>query len=453
MGVARSFISILILGVAAPSFGQTPPLEEPDSEDSTALSKGVAPVSAGRATEMAMEEDPDAVRRTVRQHEDDVADTARQAKGEADPTSPDDTAKTEGSVAPGRSSAETRKNFQFEWYASARVHAVNAYNVTNDESSTNLADGNSRIGARVQWDPAESWSLFSRLELGFDAVTLFSGKASTEGFGSLTPRLFNVGFENDKLLVSYGQSWSTYYKVAGVTDKFSVFGGNASGVYNAATVGDKTGLGRAEQVVQARVYVDDFQGLFDLKPFNLNIQYQRPTDIPFTESDKYEYGYGISVWLETESEFGIGLAYNRSVVPKEIIAGTNPAGLDGDAEAFAMGFRTFGEKWYASLTYSDLRNVEVTNLGQYVDSQGVELYAQRQISDRWWIIGGGNYLKPTGDDPDAGEFEIKYVVLGARYTFRSFERMVFMEYKFSESRTVSGDPGKDELSLGVRWDF
>lgn len=456
MRAATVVIAVLVVA-GAPSHGQSPSPEEPAAESTANFSEEVeqeTSASAGRSTEMSMEEDPDAIRRSVRQQEEVISETAQEDKDGTGPVSPpDDTATTEGPVGQAPPSARLQKKFQFEWYASARVHASNTYDVVTGDRESNLSDGNSRIGARVQWDPVESWSLFSRLEMGFDSVGLFSGKANTDGFGSLTARLFNVGVESDKLLLSYGQSWSTYYKIAGLTDKFSVYGGNASGVYNAGTVGDKTGLGRAEEVIQARVYVDAFQGIFDLKPFNLNLQYQRPTSIPFTESDKYEYGYGVSAWLETENEIGIGLAYNRSAVPKEIIAGLNPAGLSGDAEAFAMGFRAFGDKWYASLTYSDLKNVEVTDLGQYVDSQGVELYAQRQVSDRWWIIGGGNYLRPYDDEPNAGEFEIRYAVIGARYTFGSFERMVYTEFKHNQSRTVSGASGKDELSLGVRWDF
>ena len=417
--------------------------------------------AAARAAEMAMDEDPDAVRRSERLQEEAatellVEDAAESAHAEK-PAVSDDAAMSEDPEAVrregGQPPAKTDERFEWEWYGSARVHAVNTFDIATGDRNSSIADGGSRLGARAEWEMARGWYVFGRLELGFNAVDLFSGKASTDGFGDLSPRLANVGIEHDILFLTYGQSWSTYYKIAGMTDRFSIFGGSASGVYNAGTVGDKTGLGRADQVVQARIYVEAFKGLFELKPFNLNLQYQRGQDIPFSEGEKYDYGYGVSAWLETESEFGIGLAYNRSRVPDSAILGPNPAGLDGDAEAFAVSTRNYGEKWYASLMYAQLRNVEVTDLGQYVDSRGVELYAQRQLGERWWIIGGANYLLPDEDDEDAGEFRIKYAILGFRYTFRSFERMLYLEYKFDQGRSVTGATGKDEVTFGVRWDF
>ena len=54
---------------------------------------------------------------------------------------------------------------------------------------------------------------------------------------------------------------------------------------------------------------------------------------------------------------------------------------------------------------------------------------------------------------DAGQFRIAYVVLGLRYTLRSFERMFYLEYKIDYGRTVDGRSGKDEVTIGIRWDF
>jgi hypothetical protein len=238
-----------------------------------------------------------------------------------------------------------------------------------------------------------------------------------------------------------------------MTDRFAIFGGNASGVYAAGRPGDYSGLGRAADVLQGRFYIDALEGFFDLKPFNLNVQYQQPQPIPFVDGEKYEYGYGASAWLETQSEIGIGIAYNRSVVPASAIVAGDTNGLDGDARAFATSFRWFGPKWYASLLYTDLENVEVTDQGRYIDATGVELYSQRQMTDRWWVIGGGNYLRPDDDEEDAGQFRIAYVVLGLRYTLRSFERMFYLEYKIDYGRTVDGRSGKDEVTIGIRWDF
>ena len=97
--------------------------------------------------------------------------------------------------------------------------------------------------------------------------------------------------------------------------------------------------------------------------------------------------------------------------------------------------------------------METTDQGRYFDGTGAELYAQWEIKDNWWLIGGANVLEPDAEDPDAGMFRVRYVVLGGRYSFDSFKRMVYVEYRIDEGRRFDGRRNKDELTIGVRWDF
>ena len=83
----------------------------------------------------------------------------------------------------------------------------------------------------------------------------------------------------------------------------------------------------------------------------------------------------------------------------------------------------------------------------------MELYAQWEAVENWWLIGGGNWLEPDEDDPDAGQFRIRYGVIGGRYSFDSFRRMLYIEYRIDDGRTFDGRPTKDEITIGVRWDF
>ncbi|MEH6584314.1 MAG: hypothetical protein V7754_20445 [Halioglobus sp.] len=73
--------------------------------------------------------------------------------------------------------------------------------------------------------------------------------------------------------------------------------------------------------------------------------------------------------------------------------------------------------------------------------------------NNWWLVGGGNWLLPDEDDPDAGEYELKYGVVGLRYTFDAFNRMIYAEWRDDHGTQSNGQPRKNEVTLGIRWDF
>ena len=107
----------------------------------------------------------------------------------------------------------------------------------------------------------------------------------------------------------------------------------------------------------------------------------------------------------------------------------------------------------ASLVFSRLENIETTDQFLYFDGTGAELFAQWQFRDRWWLAGGGNYLDPDSDDPDAGQYQIRYLVLGVRYTFDSFNRMLYAEWRDDYGKMADGTRRGNEFTVGFRWDF
>jgi predicted porin len=338
-------------------------------------------------------------------------------------------------------------------YGSARVHWINTFDLETLERKSRFGDGNSRMGLRGSWRFFPGWWLFGTYEAGFDLVENFSTRGEAFGDGGMTTRLAYLGLEHENLTVIAGQNWSAYYQVAGVTDRFAIFGGSASGIYNAGTAGQQMGTGRAEDVVQARTYVQPGRWAPWLKPFNLNLQYQAGQPIPGVDNAEFDYGIQASAFLETQREFSVGVAYSRSVIADEAPPAVAAAGISGDAQAFAMTTRMYGKRWYAALLYSRLKNMEITDQGRYFDANGLELYAQWEVIDKWWLIGGYNWLEPDDDDPAVGAYRVQYAVLGGRYSFRSFERMLYAEYRVDNGRIVDGRKGKDEFTVGVRWDF
>ena len=392
--------------------------EEPEN-----AAEVTAEVAERRTDEAALNEDPEAQREVKREIEEATDDAAPVSK------------------------------FSGEFYASARVHAINTFDEEKGETKQRIGDGNSRLGLRGDWQFSPGWYLYGRYEGGFDLVENFTTRADLFGDGGMTTRLAFIGIDSDKLKLGIGQNWSAYYQVAGITDRFAIFGGSASGVYNAGTAGQQTGTGRAEDVIQARTNVATTNWAPWLKPFKLNMQYQRGQPIPGVDNVNYDYSYGASAFLETQSEYGVGIAYNRAVVPGDAAASLNEVGIDGDSTAIAISTRTYGERWYVSVLYSRLNNMETTNEGIYFDGEGFEVFAQWQLRDKLWLIGGYNDLRPYDDETRAGEFRTRYGVVGARYTFRSFERMVYFEYRIDNGRLADGSPRDDEFTIGIRWDF
>lgn len=342
---------------------------------------------------------------------------------------------------------------KIEFYGSVRLHAINAFDGFEEDSDLSLGDGASRAGVRGEWQLARKWWLFGRAEAGFDILDTFTAKGGVEDEGKgLKNRLLFGGFDSKNLTATFGKNWSSYYKVAGMTDRFSIFGGNAAGVYNATTDGGATGTGRADDVLQARIYTNVLNRL-RIKPFNLNLQYQFGQPIPQVSDRKYEESWGASAWLETQNDRGMGVAYHYSAIADPMDPLIREAGIDGDAQALALSFRSFGEKWYAALVLAWLDNIETTDKLKYINARGIELYAQRQLRDKWWLIAGGNWLKPDENDPQAGEYEILYGVIGIRYTFDSFNRMVYAEWRIDRGSLFDGTDSENEFTVGVRWDF
>jgi len=420
-------------------------------------------VDERRAAEAALNEDPEAARRATRREAAEQTAEPENEQAEVDDRRTDEAALNEDPEAQRRSRAQISgeepatdaqfKSWFFEFYSSARVHLVRTYDIEKLEHKDRIADGGSRAGARAEWQFKPDWYLFGRLEAGFDVVESFSTRAQQFGDGGLEARLLFAGIDHENLTVVYGQNWSAYYQIAGITDRFAIYGGSASGVYNAGTVGQNTGTGRAEDALQARLFIDDKDWLGTFKPFNFNMQVQRSQPIPRVDGESYDYGAGASAWLETETEFGIGLAYNRSVIKDASKPAIVAAGIDGDSIAAAVSSRAFGDRWYVSALYARLENMETTELGKYFNGYGLEIYAQWEVINNWWLIGGWNGIDPDDGDPDVGDYRVRYAVVGGRYSFDSFKRMIYLEYRINEGRLTDGTLLKDEITVGVRWDF
>ena len=346
------------------------------------------------------------------------------------------------------------KKYDFSLYGNYRLRFRNT-----DGGGFALSDGGSRVGADAHYQLFPKFKVFGRAEMGFNLLSELdflidskdSGPEGKEG-NSFFKRLLYIGFETPGYFLTYGKSWSTYYKVAGFTDRFAGAGGDASGTYNAGTDGGATGTGRAQGVIQTRLHLGKLPERIGIKPFNLNIQVQQGEPIPLVDGAHYGTAVGLSAIHQIRPNFALGIAYNRAEINNLDDNNVRDAGLDGDAQALLVGTRHFGEKWYLGTVVSRLLNHETTDKGLYFDGWGWEVYGQYQLREKIWLTGGWNYLRPDSDRT-SGDYEIKYGVVGLRYSHDGFQNMIFANVKFDDGHLTDGEALGNVYTIGLRWNL
>ena len=319
-------------------------------------------------------------------------------------------------------------------------------------------DGGSRVGIESHWQMLPKRWLFGGAELGFSLLDqldqLFDpGSASGNRNDDVFTRLAYIGFEGPHVLAVFGKNWSPYYKVASFTDRFAGTGGSAGGVYNAHTDGGDTGTGRANRVLQTRLYMSSFPERWKIKPFNLNLQLQSGQPVPAVDNAYYGTAVSASAILDMENNFSLGIAYNDADIPDPNAPVFNNTGIDGDARALLIGSRWYGQDWYLGVIVSRLENHETTEKLVYFDGTGSELYAQYRVHGPWWVTAGYNKLTPDSDQLQAGEYNINYSVFGLRYSNDDFRRMFYFNIRLSRGKTSDGGEVDNVYTFGIRWDL
>ena len=319
--------------------------------------------------------------------------------------------------------------------------------------TTELQGNASRVGFRLTRDFFDlGIQVFGQVELGFriiDDIANFNVSGNQEGFGELKlagkrdpvfPRLGFVGFDLGKFgLLTAGKQWSTYYDVSGYTDQFWVFGGRASGTYFHTTDGGSVGAGRANKAV---TYRNRLGGL----TFGAQAQLEanRLTGLgSIGGSAQYSLPFGLS----------LGAAVNAGDVP-EVIS-ESILGAKENEWAVIVGAQLQRPRWYAALTYSiqdshDARNVDTLTVA--FDAKGVEFFGYYDLSRRFRVSGGFNYLDPDPIPPLDPDFRVRFGVVGGAFYFNA-QTLIYAEYKIEDSVKGNGAPEPNALVVGVRLDF
>jgi predicted porin len=291
-----------------------------------------------------------------------------------------------------------------------------------------IADLGSRIGLQGKAPLGGKVNAVGRLELGFNLVNQNPGYLVTpggglvvgEGANPVTTRLGYAGVETPFGTLTYGKQWSVYYSVAGVTDSFWTFGGEAAGSF---PVGDGgiSGTGRAEQAMNWR---------HGIGPVSLGLQIQQRTR---TENDRdWADTWGAAVGVDVSPSFWVGAAWNevRDGVPEP---GPNEP-REGD-EAAVLGVRWQKGPFLAAAIYSPTRNHMEDDTGAALETRGYELFLQYDVGRHWQFLGGVNALMPT--DSRATDYRILSAIGGGTYRFGA-EMLLTGEVRLDWSRKADG---------------
>lgn len=319
------------------------------------------------------------------------------------------------------------------------------FNYRFTDFSDFVASGNSRIGVNGQWQYQPRKWVFGRIEAGINVQ-----QALGEPFFK---RLIYVGVESPKHITTFGKNWSTYYQVSGFTDLFDSTGASASGTYNAGTDGGPTGTGRADTTLQSRFLVDWLPASTRVKPFDLNAQAQYGREIPEVAGENYGVALGLSSVIKTRKDTEMGLALNYADIPNQGNPALTAAGIDGDALAMVLGIKRFRKNWFLATTVARLHNIETTNEGNYFNGWGWEVYGRHRLKNKLWAVGGWNWLQPDKGQSQAANYVVKYGVVGLRYAFEEFRRLIYFEARLDDSLLENGTLVGNIYAVGFRWDL
>jgi len=326
-----------------------------------------------------------------------------------------------------------------KYYLSLRPQLAN----NGDQKGLKCRDGGSRGGFFYYREFENDIEIMFQYEAGID----FNGDVPfiniTNGDNS-TRRLSYISLMYGDFSIVFGKYWSVYYDIAGFTDYYMAFGVQASGAFNNSSDGSNSGTGRPDRVVQLKTTQDIY---------NVSLQFQ-PTH-PSSEDIDSDYSYGIAgSTIYKYSDFlrvGASISYVKF---NDITQAMNSIGIDGDDQAYIVGFIYKRERYSINSTFSYTKNHMNDDRGYYLDTMGAELYLRYDISDMVRLVGGGNWMIPANDDYQ-GEYRVRTNIISLQYTFgtKNFDDLIYIELSAPRGRLANGDELDISLAIGLRYLF
>ncbi|MEH0158681.1 porin [Limibacter armeniacum] len=248
-----------------------------------------------------------------------------------------------------------------------------------------------------------------------------------------------------------GKRWGVYYDVAGVTDNFNVFGGQASGTYNPFTDGGLEGTGRAAKAIMYRNKIG-----------NLGIGLQ-------TQLNGSSENYAACLHYNFPNGLLIGSAVNFAEFVDELDSLSINVSEHEYIRSLVVGVRYQTDRFYGAITYmnandelfvgssvlsKETEDQDVQNV-YILPAQGLEIYLRYRLTRHFDIYGGINYLDPKDDPLSVGadaDTKLEYYVIAGEYRPVP-DVFIYSEVKFSNSVTTNGSEDPNVYTIGITYNF
>lgn len=305
------------------------------------------------------------------------------------------------------------------------VLKVEARDQSGEESTVKLQNQSSRINFGFKRQLNENLQARALLEYAMQ-----SPEKNVDT--SFTNRLGFIAFDHsDYGSVSFGKQWSTFYEVAGVTDIFWVYGGNALGIYNNG--GDSRGAARADEAIKYDIA---------LGGLNLSAMYQFEGDA--SNADFYRDG---SYSAAATYDLGNGLSFGGAFLE------TKKADED-NANQYVLNATYNVGNLTTSLSYGESKNVEDFNNrtadGDIIDfakARGYEGFVSYNFDSGFQAHAGFNIMEERSGNGEHNEY-----VVGGSYNMSGV--IMFAEYANIDAKNVAGAKSRDNKgAVGVRYHF
>ncbi|PSW11350.1 porin [Photobacterium sanctipauli] len=310
--------------------------------------------------------------------------------------------------------------------------------------TTELRGDSARINFVYGYQFQSGWAGVAVAEWGFNELDVYNDDGTkTDLFYN---RLGNVGLAHEQWgSFTLGKQWSAYFDVAGWTDKFTIGGAHALGVYDDGNI---SGTSRPDDAFIYRNTINNF---------NIAVQYQFEANNGevTVENDQSrstwhrESGHQLSLSYDFEAGLSLGMSYGKTIYKNA-----------HDVEMLLGAVKYSSDKLYLAAGYGQFENL--TNKAKAVgsefdrESRGTELFAQYYADDLLEglsFLAGYNHLDVVRDaNNQSTDAELINYMLGATYTAGP---MLFgVEYTFNDSKDATGDANYDNvLEFNARYYF
>ncbi len=343
-------------------------------------------------------------------------------------------------------SQENIKIDTLNFYGKLRVHSAVF------DNKIELQQNSPRVGLKIQSSLPKNIYFNATLEYGMNLVdgSQFNNDANNViEFASqpfvkketFTSRLANIGFSHKKYgAVTIGKQWGVYYDVASYTDNFTVFGGEANGVYSGGTDGGWKGTGRADNSISYRNKFNDLSIGLQTQLFSGNTN------------------FGLSLEYDIASYFKMGFAFNNAKINDAFKDFIDFERVNNNN--YVIGAKYNKDKLLVAFSYS-INKDEFALLDTNDDSfkiiayptHGIELFTNYYINDKIELQGGFNRIQDKEDESFFnGDYTLMHYILGLNYHVNS-NTTIYSSARIGDSNLVNNAKDSNVFLIGFSFNF